>query len=166
MNTSDAPTFNLTTDRAGPLKVALTWTDPAASAGANPALVNDLDLTVTAPDGTVYAGNAMQSGQSVPGGSADHKNVEELVYVPSAAQGTWVVTVKGNNVPSGPQTFALAAVGEVQVSGQGTPTKDPPGRAPAAAAAPEQVHRRRRLAAPGRRGLGGQPGHHPGQLLR
>ncbi|HMA47563.1 MAG TPA: S8 family serine peptidase, partial [Frankiaceae bacterium] len=54
-----------------PLKVTVVWTDYPGAAGATKALVNDLDLSVTAPDGTVYAGNVFQSGASVAGGAPD-----------------------------------------------------------------------------------------------
>ena len=124
LGTGDAPTVTLTTDRAGPLRVALAWSDPPGTLGAGAALVNDLDLEVTAPDGTVYRGNAMQGGESVPGGSADPLDVEELVSLGNAPAGTWTVTVHGTDVPQGPQAFALAAVGEVVVTGQAPPTDD------------------------------------------
>ena len=130
LNTGAAPSYSLHTDRAGPLKVALTWTDPAAASGANPALVDNLDLRVMAPDGTIYKGNVMSGGVSVTGGAADSKNVEELFYLPNAPAGTWGVQVVGTSVPSGPQTFALAVVGEVVVKGQGAPSADPPPPSP------------------------------------
>ncbi|HEX9969997.1 MAG TPA: S8 family serine peptidase, partial [Acidimicrobiales bacterium] len=55
-----------------PLDISLTWTDPASALGAGtPTLVNDLDLTVTAPNGTTtYLGNEFttQSPTLGPGG--------------------------------------------------------------------------------------------------
>ncbi|MEM4293684.1 MAG: S8 family serine peptidase, partial [Thermoplasmata archaeon] len=42
---------------AQPFKVILTWTDYPGTVGASKALVNNLDLKVTAPDGSVYLGN-------------------------------------------------------------------------------------------------------------
>jgi hypothetical protein len=89
------------------LKVTLAWTDYPASTSAVTSLVNDLDLTVTAPDGTIYKGNVFSGGWSAPGGSVDRLNNVENVYVFSAAAGTWTIDVSGYNVPSGPQTFAL-----------------------------------------------------------
>jgi subtilisin family serine protease len=47
-----------------PLRVCLAWTDTAAAPNANPTLVNDLDLTLIAPNATVYKGNKYTSGQS------------------------------------------------------------------------------------------------------
>ena len=90
-----------------PLKVTLAWTDYPASTSAVTALVNDLDLTVTAPDGTIYKGNVFSGGWSAVGGSFDRLNNVENVYVFSAAAGTWTIDVTGYNVPSGPQPFAL-----------------------------------------------------------
>jgi subtilase family serine protease len=95
------------TSPGAPLKVTLAWTDYPASTSAVTALVNDLDLTVTAPDGTTYKGNVFSGGWSAVGGSFDRLNNVENVYVFSAAAGTWTIDVTGYNVPSGPQPFAL-----------------------------------------------------------
>jgi len=85
------------------------WSDAPGAAGANPALVNDLDVIVTGPGGT-YVGNAFVNGEVPPNqGSADRRNVEEAVYINAPAAGTYTVTVLGLNVPQGPQTFALVA---------------------------------------------------------
>jgi subtilase family serine protease len=90
-----------------PLKVTLAWTDYPATTSAATALVNDLDLTVTAPDGTIYRGNVFSGGWSSAGGAFDRLNNVENVYVFSAAAGTWTIDVSGYNVPSGPQPFAV-----------------------------------------------------------
>ena len=109
------------TSPGAPLKVTLAWTDYPASTSAVTALVNDLDLAVTAPDGTVYRGNVFSGGWSAAGGSFDRLNNVENVYVFAAAAGTWTIDVGGYNVPNGPQSFALvvdtiqAAVGQPMV---------------------------------------------------
>jgi hypothetical protein len=36
-------------------------------------------------------------------------NVEEAVYINNPAAGTYTVTVRGLNVPDGPQPFAIVA---------------------------------------------------------
>lgn len=95
-----------------PLEITLVWTDYAASQGANPALVNNLNLSVEAPDGTVYKGNVYSAGQSVTGGSADSRNVEECVqrFIPQV--GVWTITVSAQNCPQGGhQPFALVSTG-------------------------------------------------------
>ncbi len=103
----------------GPAKFVLTWNDYPGTIGATKALVNDLDLEVTAPTGTVYRGNhfaPFAQGQSLPGGTFDATNVEEAVILRNAAAGDWTVRVIGSNVPVGPQPFALVATGNLDTS--------------------------------------------------
>src|SRR4030095_999745 len=103
--------------RGGPVKMTLAWTDYPSSTSAATNLVNDLDLIVTAPDGTTYTGNAFAGGWSVPGGAPDRLNNVENVYVFAAAAGTWTITVSGYNVPQGPQSFALVIDAPNQATG-------------------------------------------------
>ncbi len=93
-----------------PFKVTLAWSDYPGSLPSG-GLVNNLDLRVTAPDGTVYLGNQFTNGWSVTGGTADTLNNVESVFVQSAATGAWKVAVKGTNVPQGPQPFAFVVTG-------------------------------------------------------
>ena len=86
---------------ASALKVSLVWTDYPGATFAARELVNDLDLVVTAPDGTLYRGNVFSGGWSAAGGTADRVNNVEGVYLPTPAPGDWTVTVSGYNVPSG-----------------------------------------------------------------
>ena len=73
-------------DPSRPVRVALVWTDPPGA--ADPALVNNLDLSVTV-GGTTYRGNVLSGGTSVPGGSFDTVNNVEMVRLPAGiAQGT------------------------------------------------------------------------------
>lgn len=95
-----------------PLEFALVWTDYPAAQNANPALVNNLDLTVTAPGGEVFKGNVYSGGQSNTGGSYDARNVEECVRRSNPAVGDWTIAVRAANVPQGGrQPFALVATG-------------------------------------------------------
>jgi subtilisin family serine protease len=89
------------------VKITLVWTDYPAEADARIALVNDLDLEVTAPDGKLYRGNNFSAGWSRPAGVADRLNNIECVYLPSSLGGNYHVTVRGYNVARGPQSFAL-----------------------------------------------------------
>ena len=83
---------------ASPMRVTLVWTDYPALANASKALINDLDLTVTAPDLTIWHGN----------GTTDRTNNVEGVDIANPIPGTYTVRVSGYNVPShGPQPFAL-----------------------------------------------------------
>jgi subtilisin family serine protease len=88
--------------KAQPLRVALAYSD-----FPGPALVNDLNLIVTAPDGTKTAGNQRRGGA----GTLDARNNAELVHVAKPAAGKWTVEVVGSNVPEGPQEVALVAIG-------------------------------------------------------
>jgi hypothetical protein len=86
------------------LKVTLVWTDWPGNPGAQFALVNDLDLTVSGPSGT-YVGNHFLDGYSTSGGTADRRDVVEQVYlsetIGNLEPGTHTVTIYGYNVPFG-----------------------------------------------------------------
>jgi len=99
-----------------PLKVALVWTDPPPSPIGLTQLVNDLDLEVVDPVGTVYRGNVLSAGQSTPGGAADALNPTEIVFLKAPAAGVWTLRVKGSSIPGVPtvpysdrQGYALVA---------------------------------------------------------
>ncbi len=110
LETGDTETFDIEVEDGEPFRVMLAWNDYRATAGANPAIVNDLDLEVESPDG-VHVGNAFVNGE-VPAdqGDPDRINVEEAVYIQDPEAGTYEVTVRGVDIPEGPQPFALVAV--------------------------------------------------------
>ena len=88
---------------SSPLRVTLVWTDYPAAAAASVTLVNDLDLTVTLPDGSVRRGN----------GATDRRNNVEGVDITTPTGGGYTVTVTAYNAPCGPQPFALVVSGEL-----------------------------------------------------
>lgn len=88
------------------LRVTLAWTDAPNVPGAERALVNDLDLVLTAPDGTTYLGNAFAGGVSVAGGDADTVNNVENVFLADAEAGEWTVTVEASDLPGDGDPFA------------------------------------------------------------
>lgn len=92
-------------DPAEPLKVTLAWSDAPAVAGAVPALVNDLDLTLTQEDGTIWRGNRFEDGWSVPGGEADRLEVLENVYIEQPGGG-YTLRVEAANLPGDAVPFA------------------------------------------------------------
>jgi len=102
-----------------PFKVTLVWTDYPGATGAFKAIVNDLDLTLNAPDGTVFLGNSLVNGESYAGGSYDRLNVEEQVLVKNPVPGLYTVDIAGYNIPYGPQPFALVITGASDVSSAG-----------------------------------------------
>ena len=123
LQTGESTSTVFASDGTQPLKVTLAWSDYPALAQAGVALVNDLDLTVVAPDGTGYVGNSFADGHSIAGGTADRRNVEEQVLV-SGQAGAYRVVVSGYNVPSGPQPYALVVRGAVVVDHRGVLTLD------------------------------------------
>jgi len=114
IDTGDTFTYAYNLRPGRPLKVTLAWNDYPGFPGAGKALVNNLDLRVTAPDGVnTYLGNVFAGGWSRLGGSPDYLNNVENVYVEVPAEGDWVVQVVGQNVPEGPQPFALVVSGDI-----------------------------------------------------
>lgn len=94
---------------AAKLRVMLNWNDPAGAANANPALVNNLDLSVINGATTtlpwildpVNPNNAAVRGVDVV------SNVEQ-VTIDNPAAGTYTMRVHGLSIPTGPtQTYAL-----------------------------------------------------------
>jgi len=82
-----------------PLKITLAYTDVPGFPGALPALVNDLDLEVVGPDGTLYRGNQFGAGESVPNApTADQLNNVEGVYLSQPAPGDYLVRVRASKV--------------------------------------------------------------------
>ncbi|MFO7638129.1 MAG: S8 family serine peptidase [bacterium] len=99
-----------------PLRAMLAWTDTAAAPNANPTLVNNLHLELTAPSGTQYRGNQFTSGQSTPNPTSwDNINVEEGFRVNSPETGVWTLRVYGQNVATAArQPFAWVVTGDIE----------------------------------------------------
>ncbi len=97
------------------LRVTMTFTDVPASLGASFTPVNNLDLEVVDPSGTVYKGNNFNTttGVSNSGGSADAINSTEQVHITNPSTGTWTVRVLGTAVNQETQGFALVITGDV-----------------------------------------------------
>ena len=106
--------FHVTT--AMPLRICLAWTDTAAAPSANPTRVNDLDLVLTAPGGTVYKGNKYSSGQSTANPTGrDSINVEECARVNAPDTGVWTIRVNGQHVATArKQGFGWTVSGAVE----------------------------------------------------
>src|SRR6267143_505869 len=91
INTNDTVTYNLAIgDSTQSVEITLVWSDWPGAAFCGVCLVNDLDLTVTAPDGTFYNGNqytGFNPGQSQANPSSrDNLNNVESVLVLSNVQ--------------------------------------------------------------------------------
>jgi hypothetical protein len=104
-------------DRSKPLAITLAWTDYPASLAAKRTLVNNLDLTVTAPSGEKFNGNDFF--RYPYDDEVDNLNNVEQVWISRPEKGLYTVSVKGFNVPKGPQPFALATTGKIKEKGGG-----------------------------------------------
>ncbi len=97
-------------------RAALVWYDVPGPTGSGVTLVNNLNLTVSAP-GNTYLGNRFSGDVSVTGGSADNLNTVEQVRLETPATGTYTITVDAPNVPgdgdfgTDKQGFALVVSG-------------------------------------------------------
>jgi hypothetical protein len=83
------------------LKVLLYWHDPAATPLATKTLVNDLDLEVIGPGGTILPlvlnpSPATVNNNAVPG--QDHINNSEQVLINNPTPGNYTIRVKGTEV--------------------------------------------------------------------
>lgn len=91
------------------LRVMLVWSDPPASPQAGRALLNDLDMQVIVPDGTVLEPWILNSSPAVAALSApatrgrDTLNPVEQVAADLPVPGTYTVRISGSDVPLGPQ---------------------------------------------------------------
>ncbi len=124
---------NVAPGSTDPLKITMAYTDPMGNPAVIPARINDLDLKVTAPDGTVYWGNQGLSGRgmwSVPGGSPSKVDTVENVFIETPMAGVWRIDVFAAeiNQDARPETpgvtdadFALAASGISRVSPTSAP---------------------------------------------
>jgi subtilisin family serine protease len=95
--TGQSVSYNFTVAQGGSVYANLVWTDAPGSSNASVALVNDLDLVLTMPNGQTVSMN-------------DHINNLEMIEQTGLAAGNYTLTVKGNNVPSGlngAQPYAL-----------------------------------------------------------
>ena len=96
-------------DTSVPVAITLIWTDYPGSAGHYPNLVNDLDLVVTAPSGTIYYGNC-RAGQT--GGRPDRVNNVERVIIPSPEVGRYQIRVRASTSRVGRRTLRWCIRGE------------------------------------------------------
>ncbi len=95
---------------AGTFKVTVVWTDVAGSPASAKALVNDLDLSLQAPSGTVHYPWSLNadnpSALATRNGPNDVDNVEQT-FVTNPEAGQWRIEVNGGTVPQGPVNFTL-----------------------------------------------------------
>ncbi|MEO6253542.1 MAG: S8 family serine peptidase [Ferruginibacter sp.] len=107
------PSLNAITVPAGVrrLKVMLYWADTAAAPNAASTLINDLDLTVTAPGPVTHLPLILNPAASYVDSNAvqgaDHVNNIEQVVINNPASGSYDLNVSAFAVPFGPQEYVL-----------------------------------------------------------
>lgn len=89
-----------------PLKVTMVYTDYPG-----PALINNLNLAVTSPDGTRFNGNVFAKPYD---SRHDTKNNVEVVSIEKPDKGKYVIEIIGSNISIGTQDFALVYSGQIK----------------------------------------------------
>ena len=101
-------------------RIMVYWVDPAAAPNAARALVNDLDMTVTSPVGTLSRPLVLSTvarldsllKPAYPG--VDRVNNMEQVVLSQPAAGNYTVSVRGSAVAQGPQNYVVVYYYETQ----------------------------------------------------
>lgn len=95
------------------VRIMLYWTDYEGTAGSSVALTNNLNLTVTDPNSTVYNPwvldhtiNATNLDANATRG-VDALNNMEQVTIDDPTAGSYTIAVNGNSVPQGPQSYFI-----------------------------------------------------------
>ena len=95
------------------VRVMVYWNEQSAMLGAGKALVNDLDMVVTAPDGSTkmpwvldHTANPILLDLPATNGEDHLNNVEQVVFENPIA-GNYTIDVNGFEVPFGPQDYFL-----------------------------------------------------------
>ncbi len=128
--------FSFVWDGAGPIRATLCWTDPAGEATGQhdlrtPRLVNNLDLRVMGPDGTVYqpwvmpfVGDWTTNTLAAPAttGSNTTDNVEQVLVASPGMAGTYTARVTFSGpLANGSQSFSLVLSGAADGSAAPAP---------------------------------------------
>lgn len=97
----------------GTIQVTLAWDDFEGTFNANPTLINNLNLELVSPSGTVWRPWVLNPASPASNATrgVDNVNNQEQVEIPSPEVGTWMVRVRGATVPQGPQDYALVCEG-------------------------------------------------------
>ena len=102
MRLDESRVFRIEVASGNELRVTLAWSDYPSLPEARLQLVNDLDLRVVGPDGSVYYPNGRDSRDPL-------NNVERIVLDISGSPGDYTIELDAWNVPFSPQPFALVA---------------------------------------------------------
>lgn len=106
--TGKTVSYFFTKESEGPVSATLCWTDVPGTVGAELALVNDLDISVSDGENEYYSGGQSESN--------DHINNIERCQVGDFPAGSSIeIRVSGVSIMEGPQAFALCVSGVDEV---------------------------------------------------
>ncbi|MDX2080399.1 MAG: S8 family serine peptidase [Terrimicrobiaceae bacterium] len=136
-NTQRTRTHTFVWDGTSPIRVTLSWTDPAGTAqtatdSRTSNLVNNLNLTVTAPNGTTvhrpfvmpFVGTWTRASMELPAttGTNNTDNVEQVLVGSPVQAGTYTITVTSpGTVTNTTQAYSLIVSGGVSVQSNPPP---------------------------------------------
>jgi hypothetical protein len=137
-NSSKTKSYNYFWDGTSPLKATLCWTDPAGTAqtaadSRTPNLKHNLDLKITAPDGTTtyqpytmpFVGTWTQASMTLNAtkGKNNVDNVERVDLPAPTQAGTYIVTVSlDGSLTTSTQAFSLIVTGASSAEANPPPT--------------------------------------------
>jgi len=108
VDNGDTVSYFFNSDGMSDMRATLVWDDPAGTRLANPTLVNDLDVEIEDPLGTIYRPYILDP--AFPANAAtrgvDFRNNVEFTDG-TAMSGLWEARVSGFSVPVGPQEYSL-----------------------------------------------------------
>ncbi|MDY0078051.1 MAG: S8 family serine peptidase [Bacteroidales bacterium] len=124
---SDGETYTIQIEATGskPLKATLVWTDPYGAVPApalNPTdanLVNDLDMRLTAVNGTVsspYILDPANPATDATTGDNFRDNIEEIYIANPGANQLYTLQINHKGILSSPQSYSLIITGNKMVS--------------------------------------------------
>ena len=92
------------------LSVTMVYMDPMGTTSSTTHRINNLNLKVTSPTGTIYRGNnGLTAGNaSTSGGGSNSKDTVENVFIPSPEAGRWCVEVTASTVSQDSHTETTA----------------------------------------------------------
>jgi hypothetical protein len=113
LSTGQVATYQLQVTGGQPLRLTLSWTDYPSTPFVGKTLVNNLDLELELPGGTILRGNAQADLPAICRdlSGADTCNTSETIEIATPAAGAYIVRVRGSLVSplAGTQPFAVVA---------------------------------------------------------
>ena len=125
LSNGEVKTYKFRWDGTNPIRTTVCWTDPPHNSilGLDTpikALVNDLDIRISAPDSTVFDPwklDLAQKKNPASTGDNDVDNVEQIYIGTPTLEGDYTLTVNHKGTLGSPQTFSLIISGQQEIVG-------------------------------------------------